>query len=444
MARHVLLLLFIVATQAQAAERIDLAGKWERWIAGQAHDVVSVPSFVAVEGSVKFRRTIEIPPVKPGYHLLLRFEGIAFPGKVRLNDTMVGPLDPWVPYAFDVTGMVHSGLNDIEVDLDNADMPINPATAGHARGGIVRDIFLEMRPDVYIANAHLRCQLSPALDFALCGLKTNLKSSHTAVGHMTVDILAGGLSVSEMQRGFTMLNDEAAVGLAWRVNAPALWSPDKPVLYTLRVRLERGNGDEIETYQTEIGFRKIEIFDNRFYLNNQRLALRGMCLTEQGHLMTSAQIEQDMRRIKSRGANFVRLGPYSHDPEELEIAARLGLLVTEESGLASIDFQNITHETLKTEMEDFERVIGRDWNNPSLFGVVLANQSTPAAAMQETSGHVRNLAPDLLVGSALPLGLARNDEGPRRLFTKGILDFIIDDNCDDDKRVFEVINNVPE
>ena len=63
----------------------------------------------------------------------------------------------------------------------------------------------------------------------------------------------------------------------------------------------------------------------------------GVCRHEMigayGHTVPDAIVEADMRRIKENGCNFVRLVHYPHNKKTLEMADRLGLMVSEEPGL---------------------------------------------------------------------------------------------------------------
>jgi beta-galactosidase/beta-glucuronidase len=76
------------------------------------------------------------------------------------------------------------------------------------------------------------------------------------------------------------------------------------------------------------------------------------------------------------GATSVRLVHYPHAPNEIETAARLGILVTQESGLTWIGFRHAPASTLQTGINILERVVQRDWNNPAFFAILLANEST--------------------------------------------------------------------
>ena len=41
--------------------RVELAGKWERWIGGTLHDLISVPSSYRPVGTAVLRRSVDLP-----------------------------------------------------------------------------------------------------------------------------------------------------------------------------------------------------------------------------------------------------------------------------------------------------------------------------------------------------------------------------------------------
>lgn len=99
----VIVFLILISLSAAAQQRISLAGNWERWIAGQLYDNVKVPSSYRPIGTATLTRTIEFPTLSSGQRLLLRFEGIAGNGVLRVNGHEIGNLAPYTPHVFDVT-----------------------------------------------------------------------------------------------------------------------------------------------------------------------------------------------------------------------------------------------------------------------------------------------------------------------------------------------------
>jgi hypothetical protein len=425
---------------AAAAQRIELAGRWERLIGDRVHDFVAVPSSYRPIGTAVLRRSFDLPAAGANRRVLLRFGGIAHQATVRVNGSQVGSMGPWTPYNFDITEKVRAGRNTLEVEVTDWQVPLGPIGAWEASGGIIREVFLEMRPDPYIANAQLRYQLAPAFDSARCALDVYIAAARPASGRLRAELLRGGVRVSEASREIAVQAGEHTLQLDWELKAPLLWSPDTPILYDLRVTLSTPSGEDL--FAEETGFRSFEVRGNQFLLNGAAIVLRGVCRhdiwKDQGHTMTQAQIDQDISMIKAMGANFIRLVHYPHDRRVVRAASRAGILVTEESGLVWLDFRNITRETLETGLGNLERTIRRDWNCPALIAVLLANESAPTLeAIQEGRRRVRALKADLLMSSARIDGPDRDFPSSKRLFDEGGLDFYTDHKYGYDMGMFE-------
>ncbi|HVX65979.1 MAG TPA: glycoside hydrolase family 2 TIM barrel-domain containing protein [Bryobacteraceae bacterium] len=420
-----LLLAAALAAAACAETRIDLAGQWERRIAGKIHDVIQVPSSYRPIGTVTLHRTFELP-AWGGQRVLLRFEGVAHHAAVRVNGKEAGSMGPWTPYAFDVTALARPGSNEIDVDVTDWQVPLGPAGAWEASGGIIRAVGIELRPDPYIENARLDYDFSPQLDSVACTLTVYLEGRTHARGRLTAELVRGAAVVARAEQEVEAGEGSTSAALRWKLDAPALWSPETPNLYTLRVRLATPRGTD--EFATTTGFRKLEIRGNAFLLNGAPLVLHGVCRHDlwprQGHTMTDAQIEQDMDMIRRLGANYVRLVHYPHDRRVVQAAARAGLLVSEESGLVWLQFRKLAPESLETGLGNLERTLRRDWNSPALFAMYVANESavTPEA-MREARKRLSALKPGLFLSSAHVSGPEAGHESSKRMFDEGGLDF---------------------
>ncbi len=415
-----LLLVFVIGSSARA-ERIELAGKWERWIGGSLHDLIPVPSSYRPVGTAVLRRSFDLPVAGANRRVLLRFEGITHRAEVRVNGADVGRMGPWTPYTFDITAVAHARANTIEVEVTDWQVPLGPIGAWEASGGIIRDVYIEIRPDPYVANAHLQYKLEP--DSVHCNLGVYVVGQRTGTAKLRAELWRDGAKVSEAIRILTVSPGENRVPLEWDLKSPLLWTPDSPLLYDLRVRLETPAGEDV--FEDETGFRSLSIEGNKFLINGRDLVLHGVCRhdiwKDQGHTMTQVQIDQDLSMIKAMGANFIRLVHYPHDRRVVRSAARLGLLVTEESGLVWLQFKDISRETLETGLGNLERVIRRDWNSPALFAVLLANESSPTLeAIKEGRQRIRTLKPELFMSSA---HISGDYAESKRLFDEGGLDF---------------------
>ena len=195
----------------------------------------------------------------------------------------------------------------------------------------------------------------------------------------------------------------AAEKLAFSLVSPKLWTPNTPNLYDLRVLLVK-NGAPIDEYTMKVGFRELKMDSKKFYLNGEPFFFVGICRhdlgsLEQGQTLPDADIERDLRMIKELGANFVRLVHYPHDKRVVEMADRLGLFISEESGLWWSDMSNPTIS--EGAIEVLSRTIHRDRSHACVafwmsFNECIFTQEFLNASVETT----RRLDPDRYVSGA--------------------------------------------
>jgi len=429
--RSTVLLLALVlffSASASGQQRISLAGYWGRWIAGQLYDNVLVPSSYRPVGTAVLVRVADFPQLAAGQRMLLRFEGIAGNGTLRVNGHQIGILAPYTPHIFDVTNEVKPGPNKIEMELVDWQAPLGlgPAAAWESSGGIIYDAYAEIRTDPYIENARLTYRLSPDFKTADCTLDVFVRATSARDVRIISDLLQQQNRVAHVQQDAKVSAGTTVASLHWTLDSLHLWSPEDPTLYGLSVTLNSQKGQD--TFSTETGFRSLVIQGNKFLLNGHSLVFKGVARhglwANQGYTLTPEQIEQDFRMIKAMGANSVRLVHYPHAPREIEAAARLGLLVTQESGLTWIDFRHAPSSTLQTGINILERVVQRDWNNPAFWSILLANESTPTVeVMKEARQRIKALEPSILISTPGPTASDHTIESVRRLFDDAEFDF---------------------
>ena len=438
----ILIFVILLCSTAHSQQRISLAGPWERWIGDQFYDSIVVPSSYRPVGIARLVRTVDFPRLSPDQRLLLRFEGIAGNGILRVNGKEIGKLAPLIRHTFDATNEVKPGLNQIEMEITDWQVPLGlgPTAAWESSGGIVYDAYAEIHSDPYIENARLNYTLSADFSKADCTLDVFLRSAHARQVRLTADLHNGEEVASHIQEGGNVNPGAATLTLHWTLDKVRLWSPDDPHLYRLVVRVESpGDRDE---FATDTGFRSLIIRGNKFLLNGHPFVFKGVARHGmwggQGYTLTAPQMDQDFRMIKSMGANAVRLVHYPHAPEELQIAARRGIFVTQETGLTWIDFSKAPRITLETGINVLDRVVQRDWNNPAFFAALLANESTPTLdVMKEARQRVKALDPALLISMPGPSAPDHKLESMKTLFDDAGFDFYTTHPYSYDSDVFE-------
>jgi hypothetical protein len=371
---------------AGARSRVDLNGQWERRIDGELYDLVQVPSSLRPSGNYRLKREFLLPELSNHERAILHFDAITYFGRAFVNGAEIGVMGPYVPFEFEFTRQAKKGTNVVEVAI--ADLTPEPSGAGRdelalgvnpgweAYGGIIRDVYAEVRPAAFVDNVRLGYRLEPDYVKAACKAQVMVSATVVTSAQVEVVLLRAGREVARADKAAPIPSGARVVELEFEVAAPALWSPEEPNLYELRATLNSDHGMDRRNCRT--GIREVATRGPDFLLNGRRLVLKGVCRhdmwKEQGFTLTHRQMEQDMRMIKALGANFIRQVHYPHHRHLVELADELGLLVSEEPGYWGMNFSKMPRSMIDLGYRTMERVVQRDWNSPSVFAWLLANE----------------------------------------------------------------------
>ena len=360
------------------------AGAWQRvdlphtWNALDATDLV--PGYRR-EASW-YRRALEITAARPSRHVL-RFEGANTVAEVFINGERAGGhAGGYVGFDVDITAFVRPGSNELLVRVDNGEnLDLIPSHRGDFTiyGGLTRDVWLSVLPPVSIARAEVRTP-EVSKQRARAVVTVELANATGASGSYTLETtLTGpqGRVASRRSQRIMLSADNAPVVVDLPVvRSPMLWSPASPSLYRMSVTLSDASG-VIDRVEERTGFRWYHFAENGpFYLNGERLLLRGTHRHEEhaglGAAVPNSRHRRDLEMIKEMGANFVRLAHYPQDPEVYRTADSLGLLVWDElpwdrGGLGGAAWQANTKRLLREQ-------IRQNINHPSIILWSLGNE----------------------------------------------------------------------
>jgi len=293
-----------------------------------------------------------------------------------------------MPHEFEFTNAARVGDNEIEVLIADL-VPLADGTAKaqiefgihagfEAYGGIIRDVWAEVRPTSFIENVRFGYELKN--DFRACTARPTIIvfSGEGALAQMEIVLHRNRAEVARHSTTKQIARGLTEIELPFELKDVSLWSPETPNLYQLKVHLKTGSSDD--SWSCRTGFREIQTVGREFRLNGKRLVLNGVCRhdmwRDQGFTLSRQQQEQDMRLIKALGCNFVRLVHYPHDRHIVELADELGLLVSEEPGFWQANFQSMDLGAVEVGYRILEATIRRDWNSPSVMIWFLANECT--------------------------------------------------------------------
>lgn len=347
-----------LVSEMDAWDAVDLPHTWN------ALDTTDDVTGYRRDGSW-YRKQIDLD-IEAGERYFLHFEAAQFKADVYVNgERSGGHVGGYVGWDMEVTDQLRSGANDILVRVSNAvDKNLVPSQKADffKYGGLTRDVWIEQRPDVFLDQVRVNTDVNA--ERAVITL-TPFMNGGEGASYRTTITAPDGSTVFE--------GDAMEVTL----NEPQLWSPDTPHIYRLSTTAFDADGQPLDTYEDTFGLRWFEFLPNGpFMLNGERLLLRGTHLHEGfagvGSAMSDAQRIADMEAIKELGANFLRLGHYSHDPVVYEAADRLGIILYDEvpwnrGGVGGQEWRDNTQHLTRS-------MIAQNYNRASVFFWSLGNE----------------------------------------------------------------------
>ena len=320
------------------------------------------------------------------------FDGVNSAFYLWCNGEWVGySQDSRLPAEFDLTPVLKPDSNRLAVlvlrwcdgsYLEDQDM--------WRMSGIFRDVSLQHKPAIHIADYHYVTELNADYDRA----------------KLQVEVALGGEAVADSEVVLTLWQDDEPVATTtarpgsaivdergnWAerlhvtlpVDRPALWSAETPALYRLTLVLRDGQGNLLEVEACDVGFRRVEISNGLLKVNGQPLLIRGVNRhehhPENGQVMDEATMRRDIELMKQHNFNAVRCSHYPNHPLWYRLCDRYGLYVVDEANIEThgmVPMSRLADDPrwLPAMSERVTRMVQRDRNHPSIILWSLGNES---------------------------------------------------------------------
>ncbi|NJL12330.1 MAG: glycoside hydrolase family 2 protein [Microscillaceae bacterium] len=267
------------------------------------------------------------------------------------------------------------GTNVLAVKVNNRfDVDIPPHTADYNfQGGLYREVRLMAWPKAFVKALEIQ---TPKVNFQEAEVLVNITLKNggqtdqrftliTSIVNPYQEIIQSKITETEIDAGQKITLPQAFLP----VKHPQLWSPDNPACYQVMATLYNAQGQVIDQFQDNFGFRSLEFTPDRgFFLNGEQVKLKGVNVHQDlygvGWAMDSTQKRRDYLMIKAMGANFVRMSHYPHHPYELYLCDSLGLMVYPEIPVVNtVGEEKFTAQAVAM----MEEMIIRDRNHPSII-----------------------------------------------------------------------------
>jgi hypothetical protein len=342
-----------------------------------------------VSGRAVYRRQFGLPDAA-GKLVVLHFGAVSYWAEVKVNGQVLGSHEGgYLPFEFvipasllrkentvEVTCLLPDGNPDTAPDFPFGEIPHGKQSWYGPLGGIWQSVTVELRDPCHLDHCAITAdrktgQVNARLTFSDAAVGSGAQL--TVLGTDGQAVAMKALDVNGKVEDCTL-----------QVADPALWSPDAPNLYTLRVDLNQGETRDITTHT--FGFRSIEARNGQILLNGAPFFMRaaldqdyypeGICTPPSVEFL-----EDQIHKAKALGLNMLRCHIKAPDPRYYEVADRLGMLIW-------TDNPNVGHFTAASARrmrETMEGMLRRDGNHPCIVIWSIINEDWGTRLCEDAS-----------------------------------------------------------
>ena len=362
--------------------------------------------FNPVASYVKY---FEVPETMKGKRVFVSFQGAESGIALWLNGAFVGySEDTFTPSEFELTPYLCEGENKLAAQVFKWTSSSWCEDQDFFRfSGIYRDVYLYAIPEVHV----LDLKVQTLLDDTFSSADLDLTVKATKPGKVRVTLSKDGKELQSMEG---VLGEESHYVM--KVEHPALWSAETPVLYDLLLEVMDENGNVMEVIPQRVGFRRFEMKDHVMTLNGKRIVFKGVNRHEfssvSGRYVSREELIKDLVTMKRNNINAIRTCHYPDAVGIYELCDEYGIYMIAECNLESHgswdlfaeqtgDFSGVVPcdrpEWLDMMLDRANSMYQRDKNHPAILIWSCGNESFGGKDIYEMSQFYRREDPTRLV-----------------------------------------------
>lgn len=338
-----------------------------------------------------YKRTFEVSEDWIGKEIFIHLGAVKSAFYIWINGKKVGySQGSKLPAEFNLTHFVKPGKNIIALEVYRwSDGSYLECQDFWRISGIERDVYLYVRPKVYLQDYFVKSGLNNNYTDGTFNLNLDLKSvfTKTQKGSISIEITKNNTSVYSSEKNYTINpKSENTINFSTSIPNVLTWSAEIPNLYTLNIIIKDKKSNVKEVISRKIGFRTSEVKNGQFLLNGKPILFKGVnrheTHEENGHVISKADMLADIKIFKKSNINAVRTCHYPNDPYWYELCDEYGIYVIDEANIESHGIGYNLNKTLgnnpkwlKAHLSRTERMIERDKNHPSIIIWSLGNEA---------------------------------------------------------------------
>lgn len=354
-----------------------------------------------IGGTAWYRKAFTLCESDAGHPYFLCFDGVYKNSQVWVNGYYLGRRpNGYISFRYDVSDYLYFDGRDniIAVKVTHEDTADSRWFTG---SGITRKVTLEQYDFCYPAEYGIFFHTDSADQaLAVFTCECELQLAQNAAPHAEMNIQAilfdaDGMPVSDVHTNAILVRDAMTiVRLSGSISRPALWSPDSPYLYTLRIVAADLCGNSTVVSEEKVGIRTFSFDANQgFFLNGIPTVFKGVCMHHDGGALGAAMVKgiwkRRLAKLKQMGCNAIRMSHNPHMPELYELCDEMGFLVMDEAfdeweGCKNKWFrghnvyppkhQGYAEEFPEWHERDLTSLVRRDRNHPSVVLWSIGNE----------------------------------------------------------------------
>ena len=307
----------------------------------------------------------------------LNFAGVYMNSDVWINGNHLGKRPyGYISFRYNISKYLKEGKNTIAARVDNS---LEPSARWYHPCGIYAPVkLMEVNSNHIAPNGVFVTTPMIRKDQATINIKIDYNGILNKLKYNIAILSPDGEILTTNSK--TIDNSKTTVDL--KINHPALWSPDTPILYQAITQILDGE-KVIDEVKTTFGFKTVAWkTETGFWLNAENIKLKGVCEHWEGGPVggawTKPLLRWKLQSLKDMGINAIRPSHNPTPPMFYDICDEIGLLVMDEifDGWHKKAPQDYGKQAFAEWWQrDVKEWITRDRNHPSIFVWSLGNET---------------------------------------------------------------------
>ena len=286
-----------------------------------------------------YKKIFDAPSSWQSKKVFIYFDGVYKNSTVWLNGHYIGNRpNGFIAFEYELTKYLnYNGKNILTIKVDHSDFADSRWYTG---SGIYRNVYLKVEEPIHIINWGVQFSAANvSINKADASVKVTMVNQSNNDQSVTVQYSLQdkkGAVVAKGNKPFNIqTNDTLTQNFQFTITKPALWSVDDPSLYKLIVAVS-SNKTVIDEDVEGVGIRAIRIdADSGFFLNNENIKLKGVCIHDDAGALGVAVPEvvwrSRLQTLKELGCNSLRMSHNPHADYMYTLCDEMGFLVLDEA-----------------------------------------------------------------------------------------------------------------